>query len=92
MIKVRSIEKVTQRAWSKGASILAARSSRYSLLPSKLKWMREGMMAGARGGEFVDRGRDVGVLNCMVSFSRFGNVARQDAIASGKIYPESGIS
>ena len=83
------------KVWSRGASIRATRSSKYSLAPLKIIVLRSVRIERVIGGgrRLSLSGRDREDRNVSESESRLVNTVRQVAIASGEMYPdpESGI-
>jgi hypothetical protein len=78
------------KSWSRGASIRATRSSRYSLTPLNRKLVRSGRIECVIGGgrRLSLSGRDREDRNSRERLSRLVNTERQVAIASGEMYPE----
>src|SRR5712691_9110515 len=85
--------KSTTESWlSKGVSIRATKSSRYSLTPWKSRRVRAGRTERVRGGRRIWMGQDKGDRNPIETSLRLGNEASEVAITSGAMYPELGMS
>ena len=78
------------QGWSRGASIRATRSSKYSMTPLNLKSVRAGRMVSVNGGgrRCSVSGRDCGDLYSTISVLSLVNVERQATIISGGMYPD----
>jgi hypothetical protein len=84
---------VISKSSSRGASIRAARTSKYSLTPVNFNFVRAGRIKRVRGGTglFLLLGWSVGDLKWMQRDLSFGNADKDLAIVSGEMYPELGI-
>src|SRR6267154_38976 len=89
----RCSKKIIEKALSRGRSMWATRSSRYSLAPLNLKRARAGRTQRVGGGRrrVCLSGRGRGDSKSRNSLSRRVNAEKPVTIASGEMYPEGGI-
>src|ERR1700733_1414319 len=80
-----SLKNIADKWWSRGVSIWAKRSSKYSLTPLNQIIVRAGRIERVGGGEIrvSSSGQDWGDSNRSSSLSRLVNMVRQVTIASG---------
>src|SRR5712691_6913690 len=88
------LKKVICNSHSRGASIWAQISSKYSLAPLNRILVRLGRIERVGGGirQLFGAGRGRGYRNSRRRNSRLVNAERLVAIASGGMYPERGIN
>src|SRR6266852_6047296 len=87
---VSSLKKVIRKSASRGASVRATKSSKYSQVPLNEKDVRAGRTARVLGRwrRQCQSGRDRGDSNSSRSVSSPANVEREVTIEMGQKYPE----
>jgi hypothetical protein len=94
MWNVSSLKKLIDKLTSRGASILATRSSKYPHMPLNRREVSVGKVARAGGGGVILAwlGQDSGERNESSSWLSLNIADRQATITSGAMYPERVIS